>query len=77
MNSTKQKLKVRYYITLDKIEYSGIEIHKKDCPFLLMSNDIKEIGLYENCKKAILSSSYSEKKINGCKVCTPDCFKED
>lgn len=66
----------KYVLYLTDTDRDGdIEVHDSSCHLIKGKSPHKDLGYHDNCHKAVeyAKSLYPYKRIDGCKVCIPEC----
>ena len=66
-------MKRKYYANNNPQNDGTHEVHNEDCVYLKDIVDKKYLGELNNCKDAVNKAKQIYKKVDGCKVCSPEC----
>ncbi|MEN2487056.1 hypothetical protein AAYQ05_04575 [Flavobacterium sp. B11] len=62
-----------YYVNQNAQSNGDHEVHTGDCIYLPLSQNRKYLGIFSNCKDAVIEAKKTYTKSNGCKTCCKEC----
>lgn len=63
----------QYYVNKNAQSNGDHEVHNVDCKYLPSIENRIYLGVFSNCKPAVVEAKKTYTKSNGCKTCCPDC----
>jgi len=63
----------KYYVNETPQANGDHEVHKKDCYWLSLALNKKELGEHSNCASAVIEAKKTYAQSNGCNTCANEC----
>jgi hypothetical protein len=64
---------MKYYVNKKAQPNGDHEVHTKNCFYLQISENRKELGDFSNCSDAVKEAKKTYSQSNGCKTCSKSC----